>query len=908
MIIILVFIKTVTFVLIILSLILTNLFTYMKQLIISAGLLLFSLQAALSQEPINCKPVHLACDHLVAPLGVDNSTPRLSWQLRDKRQGARQTAYQIIVGNDSLEVVNNQGKIWDSGKQHSEQMLVTYAGKELHPFTKYYWKVRAWDKDWVVVSSCVSTFETGMMKMSNWQGAWIGDGRDIHYRPAPYFRKVFEANKKIKSARAYIAVAGLYELYINGEKIGNHSLDPLYTRFDRRNFYVTYDVTSQLKEGRNAIGVLLGNGWYNHQSMGVWDFHRAPWRNRPTFCMDLRITYKDGTVEVIPTERDWKTSSGALVFNSIYTAEHYDARLEQKGWNMVDFDDSKWNGVGYRAVPSQNVVSQQVQPIRAVDTLTVKSWKQLNDTTYVFDFGQNMAGVTHIKVAGEAGTVIRMKHGERLYENGKVNTSNIDVYHRPVDNSDPFQTDILVLSGKEEDEFVARFNYKGFRYVEVTSSKPITLNEKSLTAYFVHSDVEKIGKVTASNEIINKLCKASDNSYLSNLMGYPTDCPQREKNGWTGDGHFAIETALYNFDGITVYEKWLADHRDEQQPNGVLPDIIPTGGWGYGTDNGLDWTSTIAIIPWNIYLFYGDSKLLVDCYDNIKRYVDYVDRIAPNGLTSWGRGDWVPVKSHSNKELTSSVYFYVDTKILANAAKLLGKTEDYKYYTALAEKIRNAVNDKFLNRETGIYGSGVQTEQSVPLQWDIVPKELKRKVARNLAKQVEAAGFHLDVGVLGAKAILNALSENGEAETAYKLAVQNSYPSWGEWVVNGATTLLENWDLKATRDISDNHMMFGEIGGWFYKGIGGIFPDPEYPGFKHILLRPNFPAELDKFEAKHQSPYGEIRSAWERKGKQIVCHVTVPANSTATFYAPNNVKGERMTHLEAGEHILKFTQ
>ena len=306
--------------------------------------------------------------------------------------------------------------------------------------------------------------------------------------------------------------------------------------------------------------------------------------------------------------------------------------------------------------------------------------------------------------------------------------------------------------------------------------------------------------------------------------------------GWTGDGHFAIETALYNYDGITVYEKWLADHRDEQQPNGVLPDIIPTGGWGYGTDNGLDWTSTIAIIPWNIYMFYGDHKLLADCYENIRRYVDYVDRTSPTGLTSWGRGDWVPVKSHSSKELTSSVYFYVDTKILANAAKMFNKTEDYKYYSALANKIKNVINDKFLNRETGIYGSGVQTEQSVPLQWGIVPEELKRKVARNLAKQVEAAGFHLDVGVLGAKAILNALSENGEAETAYKLAAQDTYPSWGCWIANGATTLLENWDLNATRDISDNHMMFGEIGGWFYKGLGGIFPDPENPGFKHILF------------------------------------------------------------------------
>ena len=356
----------------------------------------------------------------------------------------------------------------------------------------------------------------------------------------------------------------------------------------------------------------------------------------------------------------------------------------------------------------------------------------------------------------------------------------------------------------------------------------------------MHSDVPPVGTIKTSSELVNKLWWATNNAYLSNLMGYPTDCPQREKNGWTGDGHFAIETALYNFDGITVYEKWLADHRDEQQPNGVLPDIIPTGGWGYGTDNGLDWTSTIAIIPWNLYMFYGDSKPLSDCYENIKRYVDYVDRTSPNHLTTWGRGDWVPVKSRSNKEFTSSVYFYVDTRILANAARLFNKQTDYEHYTALAEKIKKAVNDKYLNKETGIYAEGSQTELSVPLQWKIVPEEMIAKVAQNLAKKVEEAGFHLDVGVLGAKAILNALSENGYPEVAYKVAAQDTYPSWGWWIVNGATTLLENWDLKAERDISDNHMMFGEIGGWFYKGLGGIFPDPEQPGFKHILLRPNF--------------------------------------------------------------------
>lgn len=852
------------------------------------------------------EPVDLKTDYIENPIGIDHSAPRLSWRIDDTRTGARQTAYRIIVDIDSQQVKNNKGAIWDTQKVNAEDRIITYSGTSLNPFTRYYWRVITWDGENKENASAVCSFETGMMGIENWQGAWIGDGKDIHFEPAPYFRKQFSAQKQIKSARAYIAVAGLYELYINGEKIGNHRLDPLYTRFDRRNFYVTYDVTSQLQKGENAIGVLLGNGWYNHQSLGVWDFHRAPWRNRPTFCLDLRITYTDGTTETIPTDLSWKTSSGGVIFNSIYTAEHYDARLEQKGWNRPGYDDSPWQGVRLRPTPSQNIVSQQVQPIRNVQALPTRTFRKIDDKTYLFDFGQNIAGVTCIKVSGKEGTELRIKHGERLYDNGRIDMSNIDVYYRGDKEKDPFQTDILILSGKGEDEFMAKFNYKGFRYVEVTSTEPVELNANSMTAYFMHSDVASVGQIKTSNELINKLWWATNNAYLSNLMGYPTDCPQREKNGWTGDGHFAIETALYNFDGITVYEKWLADHRDEQQPNGVLPDIIPTGGWGYGTHNGLDWTSTIAIIPWEIYKFYGDSKLLSDCYENIKRYVDYVDRTSPDGLTSWGRGDWVPVKSQSNLELTSSVYFYVDTKILAHAAQLFNKQEDYTYYSALAEKIKEAVNTKYLDRSTGIYASGTQTEQSVPLQWKIVPEDMISKVAANLAQKVEEAGFHLDVGVLGAKAILNALSENGYPEVAYKVAVQDTYPSWGWWIVNGATTLLENWDLQAERDISDNHMMFGEIGGWFFKGLGGIFPDAEQPGFKHIILRPNFIKQLQHFEASHESPYGTIVSRWEWKRKNIHYEVTVPANSSATLYLPDHIQGERVRKLVAGKHVLNL--
>lgn len=847
-------------------------------------------------------PVDLKSEYLERPIGIDNPAPRLSWRIDDPRQGARQTSYRVIIGKDSMEVVNGNGQVWDTGRINSGDIRITYKGKALEPFTPYYWKVITGDQENQETASLVSSFETGMMGIGNWQGAWIGDRKDAAFEPAPYFRKEFTAGKTIRSARAYIAVAGLYELYINGERIGDHRLDPMYSRFDRRNYYVTYDVTPQLQKGGNAIGVLLGNGWYNHQSKAVWDFDRAPWRNRPAFCLDLQITYTDGSMETIPTDLSWKTSDGALIFNSIYTAEHQDARLEQAGWDTAGFDDSKWRAVGYRPAPSQNITAQQIQPIRNVQAIPAKAMKKIDDKTYFFDFGQNMSGVTRIKVSGEEGTEVRIKHGERLHENGRIDLSNIDVYYRGDKEKDPFQTDILILSGKGEDVFMARFNYKGFRYVEVTADQPIELDQYSLTAYFMHSDVPPAGTIHTSSDLVNKLWWATNNAYLSNLMGYPTDCPQREKNGWTGDGHFAIETALYNFDGITVYEKWLADHRDEQQPNGVLPDIIPTGGWGYGTENGLDWTSTIAIIPWNLYLFYGDSKPLADCYENIKRYVDYVDRTSPTHLTSWGRGDWVPVKSRSNKELTSSVYFYVDTQILADAAKLFGKEADYRYYSELAQKIKAAINDKYLNRETGIYADGSQTELSVPLQWKVVPEEMIPVVARNLAKKVEEAGFHLDVGVLGAKAILNALSENGYPEAAYKIAAQDTYPSWGWWIVNGATTLLENWDLQAERDISDNHMMFGEIGAWFFKGLGGIFPDPGQPGYKHIILRPNFVKELKHFEAQHKSPYGNIVSKWEWKRRNILYEVIVPANSTATLYLPHPVNGEKTIKLDAGRH------
>ena len=716
-------------------------------------LLVFVAMVSVSRKSAaDCLPGNLRCEYLVNPLGIDAPNPRLTWSMTDDRREVAQIAWQIAVGTDSSKVSAGIGDKWSTGKVNSSDMLTVYNGSPLEPFTRYFWSVKVWDeKGNSTLTPALASFETGMMKMQNWEGTWITDNRDIQLKPAPLFRKEFVVNKQIRTARAYVAVAGLAELYVNGEKVGNHRLDPMYTRFDRRTLYLTHDITHQLKQGKNALGILLGNGWYNHLSTAVWYFDKAPWRARPSLCIDVRVTYKDGTQETISSDPEWKTSLSEIVYNSIYTGEHIDARLSQPGWNSPGFDDSAWKKSIPVSAPSVNIVSQELHPIRDVEIIPASKLTKLSDRHYLFDMGRNIAGVSQIKVCGVAGTIIRLKHGERLGADGLVDQSNIDAHYRPTDQLDPFGTDLYTLRGEGVEVFKPSFNYKGFQFVEVTSDQPIKLEKEDLTAFFMHSDVPVAGHIHSSDTILNKIWKATNCSYLSNLFGYPTDCPQREKNGWTGDAHTAIETGLYNFDGITVYEKWLADHRDEQQPNGVFPAIIPSSGWGYTWANGPDWTSTIAIIPWNIYLFYGDQKLLSDCYENIVRYVDYITRISPSGLTDWGLGDWVPVKSKAPKELTSSIFYYTDASILAKTAKILGKKEDQEKYSALANKIKDAINAKYLNRETGIYGSGFQTELSAPLHWGIVPEELRHKVAENLANRVIADGKHIDVGLLGTK-------------------------------------------------------------------------------------------------------------------------------------------------------------
>ncbi len=844
----------------------------------------------------------LRTEHLDNPIGIDNPSPRFSWHLEDAAPGACQMAYRIMVSRDSLDF---DGKIvWDSGRVASDAVLATYGGPELTPFTRYWWKVNCEDKDGGNVQSGVAFFETGMMDQSKWRGCWISDNMGTDFKPAPRFREEFKTRGGISEARAYIAAAGLYTMYINGEKVGDRVLDPAFTRFDRRVLYTAYDITDLIKDGTNAVGVELGNGWYNHQAVTTWHFDRAPWRARPTFCMDIRIRYGDGSEQIVSTGPGWQTSSdGPLIYNNIYTGEHYDARREQKGWAEPGFDDRDWVGATLRSCPATRVSAQQLVPIRESGEIEAVNIIKINNNRWIYDFGENMAGNVHLRINGRRGTTIELTYAERLNSAGRADQDNINYYYFGDRNAEPLQTDIVTLSC-EEVFFSPQYSYKGFRYVEVNASSSLKWGKDELKAVKVHSAVPEASSLESSAAIVGELWNATRRSYLSNLPGYPTDCPQREKNGWTADAHIAVESGLYNYDAISVYEKWMADHRDEQQPNGLLPDIIPTCGWGYwnpaANGNGLDWTSSVALIPWELYLFYGDLKPLLDNYDNIRRYVDYALTLTKDGLCSWGRGDWVPVTTRSNKTLICSCFLYKDLDILRRAALLSGRDDDAARYGKIAETVRSAVNKKFLNAGSGVYAGGMQTDQSLPLAFGLVPEESRQAVVAALVKRIEEDGYHINAGVHGAKAVLNVLAENGHGALAYRLATAKDYPSWGWWLANGKTTLIENWRLDVTRDNSDNHIMFGDIGAWFHRALGGINPDPEDPGFRHIILRPCFPDGLDSFSCSYDSPRGKIEVSWTRIKRKVSFTALVPCGAVATFIYPNGHSEE----LSAGTHNI----
>lgn len=865
---------------------------------------------------------NMRCEYTVGSsfIGIDTQSPRFTWtyDAKESESEFRQGSFRLYIASDKAMLSDTttsqqslKGKVsntstlrsWVSPVITSANSFVEYEGTEaLAPETRYYWMIAAWDESGnKEVTSPIDSFETAKIDPSKWSASWISDKHDKSFAPAPMLRRAFALKSTPVRARIYVSAAAYYKMALNGASVTKNRLDPAYTHYDKRNIYAIHDVTDMITEGENVLTAVLGNGFYNEDApVATWSFENARWRNRPRMICELHIDYADGTSDIINSDSQWRTTTGAYVQNNIYSGDTYDARLEQKGWDKSGFDDSKWDYALQVEAPSQLLVAQTTPAIRATQRIAPIGMRSFGDTTYVYDFGVNISGVCHLDVQGESGTKITMMHGELIKDNGLVEMRNIDIYYKPLPGL-AFQTDTYILNGEGEESFTPDFNYHGFRYVEVKSDRPIKLTHENLTALFMHTAVEPVGTFACSDELMNKIWDATNRAYLSNLTSIPTDCPQREKNGWTADAHIAIDLALLNYDGVLFYEKWLDDFVDNQNAEGRISGIIPSSGWGYDDWIGPVWDAAMFIIPRALYDYYGDTRSIEKMYPVCEKYLAYLaSREDSDGCVTYGIGDWVPYKTQTPTEFTSSCYYYLDNKLMAQFATLTGR--DASPYQKKADELRQTINRKYFDEKSALYSNGSQAAQGVALYLGIAPQEHAQRVADNLHEMIKATDYHLDFGTLGSKTVLRVLCDYGYADAAYRMASQKDEPSWGGWINRGYTTLAETWVISPEfRDASINHVFLGDISAWMYNALAGINFDPEQPGFSHILLKPHFVEGLNWVKAEYRSVKGAIRSEWRRKGDHVIMNVTIPVNTTATLTA----EGKQM-ELTSGKHEIKF--
>ncbi len=693
---------------------------------------------------------------------------------------------------------------------------------------------------------------------------------------APMFRKDFEVSKPVAEARAYICGLGYYELSLNGRKVGDHVLDPAFTRYDRRCLYVTHDVTEHLRPGKNAAGIVLGNGWYNQHARDVWNFHDAPWRDAPRVICQIRVRYADGTEETALTDGTWRSHASPILFDGIRNGETYDAGREQPGWDAPGFDDSKWRKAQEVAPPKGVLSAQMIPPIKVTETLRPAKVAEPRPGVWVYDLGQNIAGWARIRVSGPAGAKVSLRYGERLNADGTLDQGEVGKYI----HQGPVQTDTYVLKGGGVEEWEPRFTYHGFQYVEVTGPRP-----ESLEGRVVHTAFLQVGSFSCSNELFNRIFRAMTWSYRGNFHGIPTDCPQREKNGWTGDAHLAAEQAMLHFDNAAAYTKYVRDLRDEQKETGELPGIVPTGGWGYAWGNGPGWDSALFLIPWYMYLYLGDRRILEESTPSFARYLDMVSRRdylakSPGGWL----GDWVAVDANRMcpAEVTHAGYHVQDARIAALAARLLGKEDEARRFEEIASKAKAAFNAKYVEAGSVKVDRGLQTALACALYQGLAEEKDRAGMAERLAAEVGRWKDHLDCGILGTKYLLHALTEGGRADVAYRVADQRDFPGWGHWLSKGATTLWEDWP-GAT---SLNHVFFGDVTAWFQRALAGINPDPERPGFRHVVLRPHVVGGLTEARGETRSVRGRILSHWKSEAGVWRWEIEIPPGSTATAWVP----------------------
>ena len=846
---------------------------------------------------------NLQCEMLNNPQGIDVLKPRLSWQINADVNDVKQTAYQILVAS-SLEKLNaNNADLWDSGKVESDEAVnIIYKGKKLENRQDVFWKVTVWTNKGEVKSNENAHFSIGILTYADWKSTrWIGyeklskdDSISQYARlSARYLRKEINLKKQVKNAKVYIMGMGLYELYINGNKIGDQVLAPVPTDYTKNVKYNVFDVTSQLKEGKNMLGTILGNGRFFAMRQDYKPYKIKSF-GLPKMALQLFVEYTDGTQDIIRTDDTWKvTTDGPILSNNEYDGEEYDARKEMKGWNTINFDDKNWEKARYVQEPGGFYEGQMTPNMKIMGEVKPISIKATTKGTYILDMGQNMVGWLQLKVKGKSGDQMTMKFAESLQADGSLYIANL---------RDAKTTDVYTLKGEGEEIWEPRFIFHGFRFVEI-SGFPTKPTVDDFVGKVVYDDIKTTGTFESSDATMNQIFKNAYWGIRGNYKGMPIDCPQRnERQPWLGDRTTGAYGESFLFDNQTLYAKWLDDIKNAQTQDGGLPDVAPAF-WRYYGDN-VTWPGTYITVADMLYQQFADQEVIKKQYPYMKKWMSYMEEnYLVNDLMDKDKyGDWcVPpeslelIRSKDPARLTdggliSSAFYYQLSGIMKKFAKIANADADIEHYSDLSKRISKAFNAKYLNTTTNTYGNNTVTANVLPLAFGLVPENIKDKVFQNMVHEVEVTkNGHISTGVIGTQFLMRTLTNFERGDLAYKLASNKTYPSWGFMVENGATTIWELWNGNTADPSmnSQNHvMLLGDLLIWYYENMAGIKSNPETPGFKQIIMKPDFEAGLTYVNASYESIHGLIKSHWKKSKNNLQWNITIPANTSALVYLP----------------------
>jgi alpha-L-rhamnosidase len=873
----------------------------------------------------------LCAEYLENPLGIDAREPQLSWQIASSNRGAAQSACQVQTAFDSANLSAGADLLWDSGKVDTDRTAIPYRGPALHSGQRVYWHTRAWDQDEGVSAwSEPAWWEMGLLEEHDWTAEWVEVGWDEDpnaFKPSPYLRRGFKIDAPVKSARLYVTAHGLYEAWLNGQRVGDQLFTPGYTPYDKMLQYQAYDVTDVLQQGENALGAILGDGWYRGQVYVTST--RNVYGARLGLLALLRIETSDGNV-IIGTDSGWKCSTGPILMSDMKAGEIYDARLEMgedsQSWCSPSFEDSAWKPVRVTAHDKSHLVASMGVPVRRKETFHPKIIKTPKGET-VLDFGQNLAGVVHFKVRGEKGTTIRLRHGEALDEHGNFTTAHLV----PDKNTEKvsFQEVRYTLKGSEVEEYEPHFTVHGFQYVKV-EGYPGEIHPEDFYSVAIYSDMPVTGTFTCSDPLINQLHHNTIWSMKSNYLDLPTDCPQRERAGWTGDAQIFTPSASFLMDTRAFFRKWLAELRIEQRADGMMGNFVPNPYRLKKTflnqlDGSCGWGDVTVLMPWYIYQAYGEQQILESQYESMCGWVEYMQRrasektwlrrLTPRYLFDtetrshrhllwdtnyhWGEwlepgdGDWLRMASGVigrvlfGSPVVATAYFAYSTRILAQVASLLGKDEDAAKYHDLADEVKAAYIAEFIGKD-GRMQPDRQASYARALAFDLVTDDLKPLVLEHLVRLVRESGCHIGTGFLTTPLLCHVLQENGRLDLAYEILNQKTIPSWLYEVTKGATTIWEAWEgIKPDGSLSPvslNHYSPGAVVDFLHRKVAGIAPAE--PGYRCITIHPMPGGGLTSARATYESVHGLIVSAWKIENGRMTLDVTIPANTRATVTLP----------------------